>query len=282
MIRRKHLEPKDIFFSILKYASLIVASLVALVPILVVFFASFKNSKEFKVTSALALPENFFNFENYVTAFVKGKMLTGFFNTIIIMIISLIGVILIGTMLAYVLHRFNFKFKKVILGAFLLATLIPGVTTQVATFQVISALGIYNTRLAPIFLYMGTDIISIYIFLQFMDNISISMDEAAMIEGASYFTIYRKVILPLLKPAIATVVIIKGVGIYNDFYTPFLYMPNTKLNVLSTALFKFKGPYSAQWEVICACIMIVVIPTFIAFLCLQKYIYNGFTSGSVK
>lgn len=201
---------------------------------------------------------------------------------VIIMGVSLIGVILIGTMLAYVLHRFNFKFKKVILGAFLLATLIPGVTTQVATFQVVSALGIYNTRLAPILLYMGTDIISIYIFLQFMDNISISMDEAAMIEGASYFTIYRKVILPLLKPAIATVVIIKGVGIYNDFYTPFLYMPNTKLNVLSTALFKFKGPYSAQWEVICACIMIVVIPTFIAFLCLQKYIYNGFTSGSVK
>nr|WP_302595808.1 carbohydrate ABC transporter permease [uncultured Cellulosilyticum sp.] len=282
MIKRRHLGAKDIFFSILKYASLILASLIALVPILVVFFASFKDSKEFKSTSALALPKNFFNLENYVTAFVKGKMLTGFLNTLIIMGISLIGVILIGTMLAYVLHRFNFKFKKVILGAFLLATLIPGVTTQVATFQVISALGIYNTRLAPIFLYMGTDIISIYIFLQFMDNISISMDEAAMIEGASYFTIYRKVILPLLKPAIATVVIIKGVGIYNDFYTPFLYMPNTKLNVLSTALFKFKGPYSAQWEVICACIMIVVIPTFIAFLLLQKYIYNGFTSGSVK
>lgn len=282
MIKRRHLGAKDIFFSILKYASLILASLIALVPILVVFFASFKDSKEFKSTSALALPKNFFNLENYVTAFVKGKMLTGFLNTLIIMGISLIGVILIGTMLAYVLHRFNFKFKKVILGAFLLATLIPGVTTQVATFQVISALGIYNTRLAPIFLYIGTDIISIYIFLQFMDNISISMDEAAMIEGASYFTIYRKVILPLLKPAIATVVIIKGVGIYNDFYTPFLYMPNTKLNVLSTALFKFKGPYSAQWEVICACIMIVVIPTFIAFLLLQKYIYNGFTSGSVK
>lgn len=282
MIRRKHLGPKDIFFSILKYASLILASLVALIPIAVVFFASFKDSKEFKTTNALAIPKNFFNINNYVTAFVKGKMLTGFFNTLIIMAVSLVGVILIGTMLAYVLHRFNFRFKKVILGMFLLATLIPGVTTQVATFQVISALGIYNTRMAPILLYMGTDIISIYIFLQFMDNISISMDEAAMIEGASYFTIYRKVILPLLKPAIATVVIIKGVGVYNDFYTPFLYMPNTKLNVLSTALFKFKGPYSAQWEVICACIMIVVIPTFIAFLFLQKYIYNGFTSGSVK
>lgn len=282
MVKRRHLGAKDWFFCMIKYASLIIASLVALIPILVVFFAAFKDSNEFKTTSALALPSNFLNVSNYITAFVKGKMLTGFINTLIIMGVSLVGVILIGTMLAYVLHRFNFRFKKVILGAFLLATLIPGVTTQVATFQVINALGIYNTRFAPILLYMGTDIISIYIFLQFMDNISISMDEAAMIEGASYFKIYSKVILPLLKPAIATVVIIKGVGIYNDFYTPFLYMPNSKLNVLSTALFKFKGPYSAQWEVICACIMIVVIPTFIAFLFLQKYIYNGFTSGSVK
>lgn len=282
MIRRRHLTPKEMFFCILKYGSLILGSLVAVVPILVVFFASFKTSEEFGSTGPLELPKNFFNFDNYVTAFVDGEMITGFINTVIIMVVSLAGAILLGTMIAYVLHRFDFKFKKVILAMFLLATLIPGVTTQVATFQVVASLGIYNTRLAPMILYMGTDIIAVYIFLQFMDSISISMDEAAMIEGASYFTIYRKVILPLLKPAIATVIILKGVGIYNDFYTPFLYMPSTDLNVLSTALFKFQGPYSSQWELICACIIIVMIPTLIAFLALQKYIYNGFTSGSVK
>lgn len=281
-MKTRKLSPKELIISLLKYGSLILGSLVAVIPILVVFFASFKTGNEFRTTNSLALPANFFNIQNYITAFVKGKMLTGFINTVIIMGTALLGVILFGTMIAYVLHRFDFKLKKVIIGAFLVATLIPGVTTQVATFQVVSALGIYNTRLAPIILYMGTDIISIYLFLQFMDSISISMDEAAMIEGASYFTIYRTVILPLLKPAITTVIIIKGVGIYNDFYTPFLYMPSSDLNVLSTALFKFKGPYAAQWEVICACIMIVLIPTIIVFLALQKYIYNGFTSGSVK
>lgn len=282
MIRRRHLTPVEMIFCILKYASLILGSLVAVVPIIVVFFASFKTSDEFASTGPLDLPKNFLNFNNYVTAFVDGEMITGFINTIIIMVVSLTGAILLGTMIAYVLHRFDFKLKKVILAMFLLATLIPGVTTQVATFQVVAKLGIYNTRLAPMILYMGTDIIAVYIFLQFMDSISISMDEAAMIEGASYFTIYRKVILPLLKPAIATVIILKGVGIYNDFYTPFLYMPSTELNVLSTALFKFQGPYSSQWELICACIIIVMVPTLIAFLALQKYIYNGFTSGSVK
>jgi raffinose/stachyose/melibiose transport system permease protein len=103
-----------------------------------------------------------------------------------------------------------------------------------------------------------------------------------MLDGASYFTIFWRIILPLLKPAIVTVLIVKGVNIYNDFYTPFLYMPKSELQVISTALFKFQGPYGAHWEIICAGVMIAIIPTMIIFLALQKYIYNGFTEGSVK
>jgi len=254
----------------------------AIIPIVVVFFASFKDNKEYSKSGALTLPNNWLNFENYKTAFVDGKMLLGFFNTVIILVISLTGAIILGTLVAYILNRFEFKFKKIMMGAFLFATLIPGITTQVATFQIINLLGLFNTRLAPIILYMGTDIIAIYIFIQFIASIGVSLDESAMIDGASYFTIYRKIILPLLKPAIITVIIIKGIGIYNDFYTPFLYMPNQKLQVISTSLFKFKGPYGSRWEVICAGIIIAIIPTLIVFLSLQKYVYNGFTQGSVK
>ena len=90
---------------------------------------------------------------------------------------------------------------------------------------------------------MGTDIVSIMIFLQFMRSIPVSLDEAARIDGASPVRIYFRMILPLLKPAIATVVIVKGVVIYNDFYTPFLYMPSPDLGVISTSLYYFKGPY---------------------------------------
>lgn len=266
----------------LKYLTLLLASFIAIMPIIVVFFASFKTSKEYRETGPLVLPENWLNLENFRRAFGEGNMLLGFFNTAFILIVSTLGAILLGTMVSYVLDRFKFRGSKLIMTLFLIATLIPGITTQVATFQIVNNLGIYNTRLAAIVLYMGTDIISVYIFLQFLGTIPKSLDESAMIEGASYLTIYRKIILPLLKPAISTVIIIKGVGIYNDFYTPFLYMPNRKLQVISTALFKFKGPYGSQWEVICAAIIIAIIPTLIVFLLLQKYIYNGFTQGSVK
>ena len=150
-----------------------------------------------------------------------------------------------------------------------MATLVPGVTTQVATFQIVNALGLFNTRWSVILLFLGTDIISIYIFIQFLRSISHDIDEAALIDGASYFTIYWRIILPLLKPAIVTVIIIKGVAIYNEFYLPFLYMPKRTLGVISTTLFKFKGPYGSEWEVISAGVMIAIIPTLLIFLVLQ-------------
>ncbi len=89
-------------------------------------------------------------------------------------------------------------------------------------------------------------------------------------------------ILPLLKPAIATVVIIKGIAVYNDFYIPFLYMPDDNLGTISTSLFRFKGPFGAHWEDISAGAILVIIPTLIIFLALQRFIYNGFTSGATK
>lgn len=273
---------KIALLSILKYFTLLLGAFLALIPIVVVFFASFKTGKEYTSTSPMTPPENWFNFQNYTRAFVEGNMLTGFMNTTFILIVSIVGATLLGSMIAFVLHRFNFRGSKALMGAFVLATLIPGVTTQVATFQIVNSLGLFNTRWAAIILYLGTDIIAVYIFLQFLDSISKSLDESAMIDGASYFTIYWKIILPLLKPAIVTVIIVKGVNVYNDFYTPFLYMPKTDLQVISTALFKFKGPYGSQWEVISAGIIIAIIPTVIAFLALQKHIYNGFAQGSVK
>ena len=140
----------------------------------------------------------------------------------------------------------------------------------------------FDTLWAPIALYMGTDIVSIYIFLQFVRSIPISLDESARLDGANAFTIYRKIIFPLLKPAIATVVIVKGITVYNDFYIPFLYLPSDDRGVISTSLFRFKGPFGAHWETISAGAVLVILPTLVAFLLLQRFIYNGFTRGATK
>jgi len=233
-----------------KYTSLVVAAVLTLLPLTVLLFASFKTKQEYGSTGPFDAPSSWLNFDNFVTAFTSGKMLEGFVNTSIVM------------------------------ALFLVATLIPSVTSQVATFQLINGLGLYDTKAALILLFMGTDVIALYLFIQFMQSIPMSLDEAAMIDGANRWTIYWRIVLPLLRPAIATVVIIKGIAVYNEFYAPFLYLPSEGL--ISTSLFRFKGPFGAQWEVIAAGTIVVIIPTLIAFLLLQRWIYRGLTSGAVK
>lgn len=263
-----------------KYVSLLIGVVVTIIPLSVLFIASFKTSSEFGQSGPFDLPGNWFNFANYAEAFEKGGMVEGFVNTSIILLFSLVGTIVIGSMAAYAIDRFRFRGKRLVVALFLIATLIPGVTSQVATFQIINGLGLYNSMAALILLFMGTDIISIYIFIQFMQSIPTSIDEAAMIDGANRWTIYWRVILPLLRPAIATVVIVKGIAIYNEFYLPFLYWPSQ--GVISTSLFRFKGPFGAHWEIIAAGTVLVIIPTLIAFVFLQRFIYRGLATGAVK
>jgi ABC-type glycerol-3-phosphate transport system permease component len=267
---------------IFKYVSLVGACVVVLLPLVTVLLTSLKTPAEMAAGDTLSLPHNWLNYHNYVTAFTQGHMLTAFANTAFILVISVAGTVVVGTLAAYAIDRFTFRGKRLVVAAFLIATLVPGVTTQVTTFQVVDRLGVFDSRWAPILLYMGTDIVAIYIFVQFMRSIPISLDEAARIDGASAFKIYRTIILPLLRPAIATVVIIKGIFVYNDFYIPFLYMPSEGLGTISTSLFRFKGPFGAHWETISAGAILVIVPTLFLFLLLQRFIYNGFTSGATK
>ena len=129
---------------------------------------------------------------------------------------------------------------------------------------------------------MGTDVISIYIFIQFFENISVSLDESAYMDGASYFTIFFKILFPLLKPAIVTCMILKGVGVYNEYYSAQLYLMDKELQTVAMSLYTFVGPLGSQYNLICAGVIISLIPAFIIFLVFQKQIYSGLTSGSVK
>lgn len=268
--------------TVLKYLSLVLACLVALTPIVTILFASFKTDQEYRTTGPLTLPASWTNLDNFVTAFTEGNMVRGFANTLIILVVAVVGSVIVGAMTAYAIDRFEFRGKVLVGFGFLLATLVPAVTTQVATYQVVNMFGLVGTRWSAILLFMGTDIVSIYIFLQFMKSIPRSLDEAAMLDGANRLSIFVRVVFPLLKPAVATVVIIKGIAVYNEFYIPFLYMPQPDLQVISTSLFAFQGPFGAQWQVISAGTILVIIPTLLAFLFLQRFIYNGLTSGATK
>ncbi len=280
-VQKKPLYIGHKIITVLQYVVLIVCCLVVLIPIAVVFLGSFKDSKELANTTVFTLPQSF-GLDNYKMAFFTEDILRSLGNTAFIIVISCVGSIITGTMTAFVVQRFNSYFTRFVKGAFLLATLLPNISMQVTVFQIVYKTGLYNTIWAPIILYVGTDIVSIYIFIQFLSQISVSLDESAIMDGASYPRIYFSIILPNLKPAIATVLIIKFVSIYNDFYTPQLYMVDDNLMVVSTVLYKLLNATTVQWEVVFAGIIICIVPTLLIFLFLQKYIYSGLVSGSVK
>ncbi|MGC6767097.1 carbohydrate ABC transporter permease [Enterococcus sp. LJL128] len=269
---------KQLTGTIFKYFFLLAWLFICLYPLLTVLFGSFKSYEEFNASSGLALPESL-NLANYQQAFQQGKILTGFVNTFILVFCGVVGSVLIGSMTAYILNRFDFPFKKLLIGGYFLLSMVPMVVSQISTFRIIVALGWYDRLIAPVIIYLGADVVMIFIYLQMYEKIPRELDKAALLEGASYFQVYWKVLFPLLSPATATVSMLKMISIYNDFYLPFLYLPGEKHGTVATALYRFIGPNQTNWQVICALLVISVLPMLLFYLVLQKYIYNGLAGG---
>ncbi len=272
----------NIAFSIFKYLMLIAGSLVAVIPVVVCVFTAFKTEAEYQSTSPLSLPKSFFYLENFKVAFKQANMARGFLNTAIVLVVVLVLSVLMGSMLAYVLNRFKFVGNGLIRNLFMFAALLPGIAMQVTIYQIMNALGLINHLYGYMICLMGTDIISIYIFLQFFENLPVSLDESAIIDGCTYFGVFFKILLPLLKPAIMTSVVLKGVGVYNEYYASSLYLQSKELKTISTALYTFTGPYGSQYNYICAGVLITIIPILVIFLIFQKQVYGGLAAGAVK
>ncbi len=267
----------------LKYFSLVFFAFVAVLPVVSCVITAFKTDVEYQQTNVMVLPESWLNFENFIQAFQKANMGKAFFNSLIILICVLVASVFIGTQLAYVLNRFKFPGNNLIRNLFLFASLLPGVAMQVAVYEIMHNLQFINSLWGYIIMMCGTDVISIYIYIQFFENISISLDESAIMDGASYFTIFYKILLPLLKPAIVTSCILKGVGTYNEYYSANLYLQDKKnLPTVATSLYTFVGPLGSKYNLICAGVIISLLPALILFIACQKQIYNGLTSGAVK
>lgn len=276
------MKPATFAFTVFKYAVIILASIVALLPICVCVLTAFKTTEEYNTTSVLDLPASFGYFDNFVVAVQQANMFRGFLNTAIVLVVVLVVSIFTGSMLAYVLNRFKFKGSGVIHTLFMFASLIPGIATQVTVYQIMYNLGLINHLYGYMIVLMGTDIISIYIFLQFFENLPVSLDESAIMDGCTYFGVFFRILFPLLKPAIVTSLVLKGVGVYNEYYMSNLYLQEKSLKTISTALYTFTGPYGNQYNYICAGVLITIIPIFILFLVFQEQVYSGMASGAVK
>lgn len=257
--------------------------IIVVLPIILTLFAALKTRGDMIKTSPLLLPAlDKITFENFQRVLSDKYLLVGFKNTFLIAFISIIFNIMLGSVTAFILERFEFRFKKVVFALFFLGMLIPTFVTEIARFKIIQGIGAYNTLGAPIIIYVASDLMQLYIYRQFISKISVSLDESALLDGCGYFGLFGRIIFPLLAPATATVVIIKAITIINDMYIPYLYMPKNSLRTLTTFLMNFANAQQGSWQRLAAGIIIVMIPTIIIYIFFQKYILEGVSAGAVK
>lgn len=282
--QKKHVIPakaSSAIAQIIKQIICIGMVILVVLPILLTVFASFKTRGDMVNTSPLLLPTDP-TLENYKKVFTDKYLYIGLGNTTLILAISLIFNVILGTLTAYIIERFNFRGKKFVVALFFIGMLVPTFVTEIARFKIINGLGMYGTIGGPILIYVASDLMQLYIYRQFLANVSVSLDESALLDGCGYFQLFIRIIFPLLAPATATVVIIKAITIINDMYVPYLYMPGNNQRTLTTFLMDYANAQQGSWQTLAAGIVVIMLPTILLYIFFQKYILAGVTAGAVK
>ncbi len=272
---------KNVKTRILGYIFLISMSLVFVMPMIFTLLSSFKKKIEIFATP-FKFPE-VWQFNNYVVAWTEANMSTYFINGLIQAGSSVVCTILISTMAAFALSRFDFKLSKPLLIFFLLGMMVPVHTILVPVSYIIGALQLKNNIFALVMIYVAFNLpFSIMVMTTFMKGVNRSLEEAAIIDGASYFQIYKNIMIPLTMPAIATVSIFNFMGAWNNILFPLLFINDKKLKPIALGLLNFNGERGSDYGPLMAAIVITVAVPLVIYLLFQEKVESGLAQGAVK
>ena len=259
-----------------------VLALLFLTPIFIIINYSFKTKKELYLNSPLSLPESL-NFDNYIKAFDKLDLVTTFGNTLFYTVISVFLLAVLCGVTAWAIARCKRKFFKFCYVYFIVGILIPYQALFLPIYIIGFNLHLTNTRYGIIFMYVATGIsFGVFLMNSFMSTVPLELEEAARIDGCSVYRTYFSVVLPLLRPAMATLVIMQAFQIWNDYLLASLYVSKNDLKTLTVSIQSLFSAQSNDYTTAMAAIVISVLPIVILFLALQKYFIKGMTVGAVK
>lgn len=256
-----------------------IISIVCLIPLLLILFNSFKD-KQSAAKMDLSLPTSF-QLENFATVIEKGKLVQSFLNSMLYSVGSVALCLLLSALAAYVLSRNATRLNKILYMFIVLGITMP--INYVALTKVMMFLHINNTRLGIILLYAATQIpFSVFLMHGFVAKIPMELDEAAVIDGCGPVKLFFWIVVPLLKPAMATVVILTFLNTWNEFVSPLYFLGSSEKWPMTLSVYNFFGMYFKDWNLVCADILLTSLPVIIVYLLGQKYIVSGMTSGAVK
>lgn len=266
----------------LDVVSLIVISIVFIVPFIFIFLTASKSRPEAALFQ-FSWPSEFQLIENLreVMAFGNYRMFLALWNSTILTVGSVTLIVLISALVAFVMQRRADRTASVV-GSFMIAGLVipPAV---VPTIFLLQWLGLYKTLFGMIMIEVAFTLpFATLILRAFMGTIPREIDEAAIMDGASPLRVFFSIILPLLQPAIITVIVVSSVGIYNDFVGPLYFLPGSENVTAQLTLYSFISQFSSKWNLLFADVIVVTIPPLIMFIFFQRQLVAGLTAGSVK
>lgn len=259
-----------------------VVAVLYLFPLVIILMYSFKTKKELYLNSPLALPQSL-NFENYIKAFDKLNMKATFINTLFYTMVSVFLLAILCGITAWAIARCKHKFFKFCYIYFIIGILIPCQALFLPIYTIGYKLNLTNTRYGIVFMYVATGIsFGVFLMTSFMSTVPLELEESARIDGCSIYRTYFTIVLPLLKPAMATLVIMQAFQIWNDYLLASLYVSKKQLKTLTVAISSLFSAQSSDYTTAMAAIVISVLPVSILFIALQKYFVKGMTVGAVK
>lgn len=261
---------------------LCIGAFVILVPIAWMLSTALKSAPEVALYPPKLLPETPL-FENFVIAWQKAPFTQYTINTLIIVFFTIIGGVFSNSFIAYGFAKINFKGKNFLFNIVLATMMIPGFVTLVPTYVIFSKLHWVNTYLPLIVPAFFGNAFHIFMMRQFYRTIPNELSEAARVDGAGHFYIWGKLMMPLVKPVMATVALINFKGAWSDFQGPLLYLSDRTKYTLQLGLQVFKGDGYTEWNYLMAVSFLSMLPILILFFCFQNYFIEGMNvGGAVK
>lgn len=263
------------------YVFLIAMACMFAMPMVFTLLSSVKTKVEI-FSKPFALPE-VFQWSNYVDAWTGANMSQYFINSIIQAGATVIVLAVVASMAAFVLSRFNFKINGFLSVFFMVGMMVPVHTVLVPVSYIIGSLNLKNNIPALIMIYVAFNLpFSIMVVSNFMRGVNKSLEEAALIDGATYFQIYKNVMLPMTVPAISTISIFNFLGAWNNILFPLLFINDKKLKPIALGLLNFNGERGSEHGPLMAAIVITVAVPLVLYLLFQEKVEGGLAAGAVK
>jgi len=280
------LKIKKSIVKIIDYFILVIFSVVIVVPLIWILGNAVKSDKDVRVNMANLLPSSGeWEFSNFSNAWQRGNIGQSVLNSLIISIISVFFILIVSYLIAYAIARIQYKGSEIIFALFVSMMMVPlAQVVMIPQYKLIASMNMVNTYQGVILLYVAGGIpFSVFLLSSFLRTIPIEIDKAAAIDGCNKIQIITKILLPLSKPGLATVIIFESMSIWNDYFTPLIYLQSAEMRTITLALKNFMGQWGlVDYNRLFAAIAMVTFPIVIVYIIFQKQFISGLTSGSVK